>query len=70
MVRKDIFLVFFLLFFSLANVFSQPTLFDENPKNGTYIYGRDTDVFSIRAITNSIISASLFVKVKDPTAVW
>ena len=70
MVRKDIFLVFFLLFFSLANVFSQPTLFDENPKNGTYIYGRDTDVFSIRAITDSIISASLFVKVKDPTAVW
>jgi hypothetical protein len=62
------FLVF--LSFLLRISLSQPMLFDEHPKNGTYIYGKDTDVFSIRASATTITSASLFAKVKDPTAVW
>jgi len=67
--RKVLALIVFLTFLSRIS-FSQPELFDEQPKNGTYIYGRDTDVFSVRAFATSISSASLFVKVKDPTAVW
>jgi len=62
------FFIFFVFLFRVS--LSQPILFDEQPKNGTYIYGRDTDVFSIRASATTITSASLFAKVKDPTAVW
>jgi len=62
------FFIFIVFLFRIS--FSQPILFDEQPKNGTYIYGRDTDVFSIRVSTESITSASLFAKVKDPTAIW
>jgi hypothetical protein len=67
--RKFLALVVFLTFLLRISL-SQPLLFDEQPKNGTYIYGRDTDVFSIRASVTTITSASLFAKVKDPTAVW
>ena len=67
--RKVLALITFLIFLGRISL-SQLQLFDEQPRNGTYIYGRDTDVFSIRAFATSISSASLFVKVKDPTAVW
>jgi hypothetical protein len=62
--------LFVLIAFLFRVSLSQPLLFEEQPKNGTYIYGRDTDVFSIRASATTITSASLFAKVKDPTAVW
>ena len=62
------FFIFIVFLFRIS--FSQPILFDEQPKNGTYIYGRDTDVFSIRVSATTITSASLFAKVKDPTAIW
>jgi hypothetical protein len=67
--KKILVLLVFLIFLSKTSL-AQPELFDEQPKNGTYIYGKDTDVFSIKAYTASISSASLFIKVKDPTAVW
>jgi hypothetical protein len=67
---KKILGLFAFLIFLLRASFSQPILFDEQPKNGTYIYGRDTDVFSIRANATIVTLASLFAKVKDPTAVW
>jgi hypothetical protein len=67
--RKFLALLVFIVFLFRVSL-SQPLLFDEQPKNGTYIYGRDTDVFSIRASATTITSASLFAKVKDPTAMW
>ena len=69
LMRKLLSFFIFIVFLFRVSL-SQPMLFDEQPKNGTYIYGRDTDVFSIRAFTESITSASLFAKVKDPTAMW
>ena len=68
--RKILALIGFLIFLISRISLSQPEVFDEQPKNGTYIYGRDADVFSIRAFATSISSASIFVKVEDPTAVW
>ncbi|MFH7880570.1 MAG: hypothetical protein QXI09_00995, partial [Candidatus Aenigmatarchaeota archaeon] len=67
---KAIIFLFSLIFFTLFPSFSQPELFDEYPKNGTYIYGKDNDVFSIKAISSLSIEGYLYVRVKDPTSIW
>lgn len=67
---KAIIFLFSLIFFTLFLSFSQPELFDEYPKNGTYIYGKDNDVFSIKAISSLSIEGYLYVRVKDPTSIW
>ncbi|MEM0333100.1 MAG: hypothetical protein QXX30_01395 [Candidatus Aenigmatarchaeota archaeon] len=69
MSKKAIF-IFTFIFIILFPSFSQPEIFDEQPKNGTYIYGKDDDIFSIKVISNTTIEGYLYVRVKDPTSIW
>ncbi|MCX8190575.1 MAG: hypothetical protein N3D78_00025 [Candidatus Aenigmarchaeota archaeon] len=62
-------MVIFLIFF-MYPVLSKPTVVDVFPKNGSYIYGGDSDVFSIEVISPSNVVGYLYVRVKDPTSVW
>lgn len=48
-----------------------PTLFNPIPPNGTYIYGRDYEIFSVE-ISDPFNESSvkLHARVEDPTSIW
>jgi hypothetical protein len=48
------------------------SLFDITPTNNSYIYGRDTDIFStkINELNLNVSTAYLHIRVQDPTSTW
>jgi hypothetical protein len=72
--RKKYLFFLFTLFFLFLQVSKATPIFDPEsviPKNGTYIYGKDSDIFSVLiegTLDNS--TARLHARVEDPTSVW
>lgn len=66
-------LITFLLIASLIPIVKAfPVLSEQLPPNYSYIYGRDTDVFSVNVTdaTLDATSALLYARVDDPTSIW
>jgi len=65
------FIFSFLLFFGFAAQ-AAPVLFDITPVNNSYIYGRDTDIFSTKVTESSLNVSSVYlhIRVEDPTSIW
>lgn len=63
-----------ILFISIlsSNVVAAPTLSNPSPATGSYVFGKDTDLFSVK-ITDSNLNTSrakLHIRVDDPTSLW
>jgi len=63
---------FFLVALFVSVVKAAPILSEQLPPNYSYIYGKDTDVFSVNATDAAFNSTSalLFARVDDPTSLW
>ena len=64
--------VFSFLFFLGFIVEAAPLLFDITPITDSYIYGKDTDIFStkINELNLNVSTAYLHIRVQDPTSTW
>jgi len=69
---KEIILLTLALFFFLQEVEAMPLFAGPTPQNNSYIYGRNTDVFSVNISEENLDNSTvkLHAKVEDPTSVW
>jgi len=71
MLKKIVFFILILIFFSqiagAIPIFSEPA-----PQNNSYIYGKNTEVFSINISETNLDTSTvrLHARVEDPTSIW
>lgn len=70
MLKKLIFLTLALIFLSYAAE-AVPIISNPVPQNDSYVYGRQTDIFSVNVSDDlNISSITLYARVEDPTSIW
>ena len=55
-----------------SNAMAAPSFSNPLPTNGSYVFGRDTDLFSVN-ITDALLNtatAKFHIRVDDPTSIW